>query len=144
MPRCAPRITIPSRTSELARVRRRVACWAEEAGLAERAAQALQLAVDEACANAIEHGYGGRPDGRVEIEATFRKDGLTVTVRHHGDPYDPERYRPPELRRMLEGHRVHGYGLHLMHRLVDEIAFRLRDGASEVRLTQRRNGRHEA
>ena len=141
MPRCAPHLTIPSRTSQLARVRRRVACWAEEAGLAERAAQALQLAVDEACANAIEHGYGGRPDGRVEVEVTFREDAVTVVVRHRGDPYDPERYQPPELRGMLEGHRVHGYGLHLMHRLVDEIAFRRHDGASEVALTQRRNGR---
>jgi anti-sigma regulatory factor (Ser/Thr protein kinase) len=144
MPRCAPRLTIPSRTSQLARVRARVACWAEQAGLPERAAQALQLAVDEACANAIEHGYGGRPDGRVEVEVAFKPDALTVTVRHRGDPYDPERYRPPELKQKVQGHRVHGYGLHLMHRLVDEIAFRLRDGASEVCLTKRRNGRAKA
>ena len=141
MRRCAHHLSIPSRTSQLARVRARVACWAEEAGLAEKAAQALQLAVDEACDNAIEHGYGGSPDGRVEVEVAFRKDALVVTVRHRGDPYDPARYRPPELQRMLEGHRVHGYGLHLMHRLVDDVVFRLRDGASEVALTKRRNGR---
>jgi anti-sigma regulatory factor (Ser/Thr protein kinase) len=121
-----------------------VACWAEEAGLPEKAAHALQLAVDEACANAIEHGYGGRPDGRVEVEVTFKQDAVTVTVRHRGDPYDPERYRPPELQQMVRGYVVHGYGLHLMHRLVDEVAFHLRDGASEVRLTKRRNGRAEA
>lgn len=144
MPRCAPRLTIPSRTSQLARVRQRVACWAEEAGLAETAVHALQLAVDEACTNAIEHGYNGRPDGRVEVEATFRTDAVTVIVRHRGSPYDPVRHRPVNLTQMVQGCRVHGYGLHLMERLVDEIVFRLRDGASEVCLTKRRNGRREA
>lgn len=144
MPRCAPRLSIPSRTSQLARVRQRVACWAEEADLPEKSAQALQLAVDEACANAIEHGYGGRPDGRVEVEVAFRRDAVTVTVRHRGSPYDPEKHRPTALEEMVQGHRIHGYGLHLMRRLVDEIAFRLHDGASEVCLTKRRNGRAEA
>jgi anti-sigma regulatory factor (Ser/Thr protein kinase) len=141
MQRCAPRLTIPSRTSQLARVRRRVACWAEQAGLAQTAADALQMAVDEACANAIEHGYAGRTDGRVEVEASFGRDALSVTVRHRGAPFDPRRHQAAALDGMLKARRVHGYGLHLMHRLVDEIAFGLRDGASVVRLTKRRNGR---
>ncbi len=132
------RLSIPSRTSELARVRRCVVQWAAEAGLPERAAHALQLAVDEAVANAIEHGYGGRPDGRVVVEATLGPDALTVAVRHRGQGFDPQRQRPPTLDQALNQRRAHGYGLHLMRRLVDELVFGTSRGASEVRLTLRR------
>jgi serine/threonine-protein kinase RsbW len=136
------RLSIPSRTSELARVRRRVAGWATEAGLSARAAHALQLAVDEAVANAIEHGYGGRPDGRVVVEATLRPEALTVAVRHRGRGYDPQRQAPAPLDQTIAQRRMHGYGLHLMRRLVDDLAFGTARGASEIRLTLRRDGGH--
>jgi len=133
------RVSIPSRTSELARVRRCVVRWATEAGLTERAAHALQLAVDEAVANAIEHGYKGRPDGRVIVEATLGPDTLTVAVRHRGQAYDPLRQGATPLDQTIAERRLHGYGLHLMRRLVDELAFgTARSGASEVRLTLHR------
>lgn len=136
----AHRLTIPSRTSELARVRRRVAGWAAEAELAPQAAFDLQAAVDEAVANAIEHGYGGRPDGRVEVEAVLRPEALTVCVRYHGVEFDPARHPIPDLKTTLGERRLHGYGLHLMRRLVDDLAFGARGTTAEVRLTQRRNG----
>ena len=144
MARCSHHLTIPSRTSELARVRRCVLTWATEAGLSETAAQALQLAVDEACANAIEHGYEGRPDGRVEIEATLNREALIVTVRHHGAPFDPAFHRLTALDTMRVQRRIHGYGLHLMQRLVDSVVFRAQGTSSEVCLTKRRNGNSAA
>ena len=58
-----PTVTIPSATRYLARVRRFVDKQATAAGLSERAADEVRLAVDEACANAIEHAYGGRETG---------------------------------------------------------------------------------
>src|SRR5690606_12980470 len=132
MPRIAHSLTIPSRTSQLARVRRCVMAWAEEAGLPDADARALQLAVDEACANTIEHAYGGRPDGRVDIQATLRRDALVVTIRHTGVPFDPQVHQRAALQDMRKERRAHGYGLHLMHRLVDEVAFQARGNASEV------------
>lgn len=131
------RLSIPSRTSELVRVRRRVAHWAAEAGLSEGRAHALKLAVDEAVANAIEHGYGGRPDGRVVVVGRVEPRGLTVTVRHRGKGYDPS-MNGPDLPSTLAQRRAHGYGLHLMRRLVDDLSFGRARGASEVRLTKRR------
>ena len=131
------RISIASRTSELVRVRRRVAHWAAEVGLSEKRAHALKLAVDEAVANAIEHGYGGRTDGVVTVVGTLAPDALTVVVRHRGRGFDPER-NGPDLASTLAQRRVHGYGLHLMRRLVDDLAFGRARGASEVRLTKKR------
>ncbi|HYE96068.1 MAG TPA: ATP-binding protein [Rubricoccaceae bacterium] len=134
----AHRLRIPSRTSCLARVRRHVAGWADEAGLPAADAFALQLAVDEVCANTIEHAYGGRADGRMEVEATVKPDCLVVSVRHQGKPYDPKTSPAPPLAHVVAERRLHGYGLHLIQRLVDEVRFRTHNGSSEVVLTKRR------
>lgn len=138
MARCTHKLSIPSRTSQLARVRGCVAEWAAEAGLSTKDADALQLAVDEACANAIEHGYGGKPDGTVDVEAKRKAHALVVTVRHHGEPFDPKQHQLAALTDIRSQRRKHGYGLHLMQRLVDEVTFVARSGATEVRLTKRR------
>ena len=140
MSRCTHHLTIPSRTSQLARVRRCVMDWAQEAGLSDSDAQALQMAVDEACANAIEHAYAGRTDGSVEIEATLKRDALVITVRHRGEPFDPKLHTISALTTMRDQRRIHGYGLHLMQRLTDDLSFRTKGRTSEVRLTKRRNG----
>lgn len=140
MARCSHKLSIPSRTSQLARVRRCVAVWAEEAGLSQKDADALQMAVDEACANAIEHGYAGKPDGTVDVIATLKSNAIIVTVRHHGAPFNPDLHQRAALTDMRKNRRKHGYGLHLMHKLVDEVRFKASGRTSEVRLTKCRNG----
>lgn len=140
MARYSHKLSIPSQTSQLARVRRYVASWAAEAGLSQKDADALQMAVDEACANAIEHGYGGKPDGTVDVEAKLKADEVIVTVRHHGEPFDPKQHQLAALTDMRKKRRKHGYGLHLMHKLMDDVRFKARGRTSEVRLTKRRNG----
>lgn len=131
-------ITIQSRTSQLARVRNKVAFWAEEAGLSAKAANALQLAVDEACANAIEHGYDGKATGKVDVEARLKKDAIVITVRHHGAPFNPKLHTLATLSEMRSKRKSHGYGLHLITKLVDDVSFRTRGRSSEVKLTKRR------
>ena len=140
MARCPHKLSIPSRTSQLARVRRAVASWAAEAGLSSEEASALQCAVDEACANAIEHGYGGKPNGTVDVEAKLKADVLVVTVRHHGKPFDPKQHQLAALTDIRSQRRKHGYGLHLIHKLVDDVRFKASGHTSEVRLTKRRDG----
>jgi serine/threonine-protein kinase RsbW len=136
----APTITIPSATRYLKRVRRFVDQQATAAGLPERAVDEMMLAVDEACANAIEHAYGGRANGTVEV-TTERAPGLfTVIIRHTGVPFDPSTYQPPDVARSIHERRKGGFGVALMHRLVDTVEFRHRGGASEVCLVKRLNG----
>lgn len=136
----AHKLSIPSRTSQLARVRRHVIAWATEAGLSVDEACALQCAVDEACANAIEHGYGGDPNGTVDVEAKLKTHAIVVTVRHHGEPFNPDLHQRAALSDMRNQRRPHGYGLHLMQKLVDDVRFKASGTTSEVRLTKRRDG----
>ena len=136
----APTVTIPSATRYLARVRRFVDQQATAAGLTERAVDEMRLAVDEACANAIEHAYGGRTDGTVEVTTEQTPSLFTVIIRHTGIPFDPSDYRPPDIARSVHERRKGGFGVALMHRLVDTVEFRHHGETSEVCLVKRLNG----
>lgn len=137
MSRCAHSLRIPGRTSELARVRRHVEAWAVEAGLSARAARQIRTAVDEAVANAIEHGIGDRHAETVTIEARAEAGGLAVTIRHRGDRFDPT-VPPVSLADARRQRALHGYGLHLLRALVDELGYSHSRGTNEVRLVKRK------
>ena len=119
-------------TAELARVRTRVGAWAQAAGLPERTGRRLVLAVDEAVANAIEHGLA---DGAlVGVRAEAGRGRLTVTVRYRGPRFDPTTAPAPPPGQALRERAEHGYGLHLIRSLAD-VAYRWDDGTNEVSLT---------
>ncbi|MEL6615376.1 MAG: ATP-binding protein [Bacteroidota bacterium] len=136
MPRHAHSLTIPGRTSELARVRRHVEAWAEAAGLSTREIRQIRTAVDEAVANAIEHGVETE-SATVTIVSRPVPGGLAVTVRHRGERFDPTA-PPVSLDEVRERRALHGYGLHLLAALVDEMGYTFRRGTNEVRLVKRK------
>ena len=128
-------LRVRGHTSELARVRRRVAAWAEAAGLAERPARRIQMAVDEAIANAIEHGMDDADRGRVIVHGAPASGRLTVTIRYRGERFDPTTAPARPASETVRRHAQHGYGLHLIRTLVDDVAYRWDRGANEVTLT---------
>ncbi len=135
-----PTLTIPSATRHLSEVRRFVGERAAAAGLSERAVGEVTLAVDEACANAIEHAYGGRDDGTVTVETRHEAARFRVVIRHTGVPFDASRYQPVGVEEAAKKRRAGGFGVSLMRRLMDEVAYRERGGVSEVHLVKLLNG----
>lgn len=137
MPDAPDTIRVRATTGELARVRRRVASWAAAAGLPDAPARHLQLAVDEVVANAIEHGIGDGERGVVVVRGAPAEGRLTVTVRYRGRRFDPTAAPATAPADVLRRRAKHGYGLHLVRRLVGDVAYRWDRGANEVRLTAR-------
>lgn len=134
MAAAAPTMRVRADTAELARVRRRVAAWAEAAGLSSAVAHRLQLAVDETVANAIEHGLA--PGTRqLTVAGSPGRGRLAVTVRYRGPAFDPTTEGPPSAEPAIRKRAPHGYGLHLMRSLVDRVDYRRVGGVNEVQLT---------
>jgi serine/threonine-protein kinase RsbW len=117
------KLTFPGRFDSLAPISEFVTRAAEAAGLDERAVYAVQLAVDEASSNVIEYGYGGKGPDQIEITCCIDSDGLTVTLRDYGPPFDPESVPPPNVHASLEKRNSRGLGLYLMRRLMDDVRF---------------------
>jgi serine/threonine-protein kinase RsbW len=84
----------------------------------------VQMAVVEACINAIEHS---RARDR-EVYVTFEVLGggqipekLRITVRDTGVGFEPERMDEPRIEDKLNARRKRGWGLKIIRGLMDEV-----------------------
>jgi serine/threonine-protein kinase RsbW len=96
---------------------------AEDAGMDEGDTYAVQLAVDEACSNIIEHACNGECDQEIEITCTTSAEHLTIMIRDHGESFDPASVPVPDLDAGIENRPVGGLGIFLMRQSMDEITY---------------------
>jgi len=96
---------------------------ADEAGLSESEVYAVQLAVDEASTNIMEHGYGRECPERIDITCEILEDGLKVVIYDDAQPFTPEGVPEPETNVPLEDLKPRGLGLFLIHKMMDEVKY---------------------
>ena len=108
---------------QLDAIREFAAQAARDAGMDDSAIYAVELSMDEACTNVIEHAYEGMDGG--EIECTCDSDGknLTIIIHDHGKSFDPSTIALPDLDADLDSRQVGGLGVFLMKKLMDEVRF---------------------
>jgi len=116
-------MAFPGRFSSLDAIRNFYARAAEQAGLDEDSIADIELAVDEAATNIIDHAYGG--EGKGEIECSYRviPEGLEVILHDHGKPFDPEAVAEPDLVSDPCCRKPGGLGMHFMRSLMDSVKF---------------------
>jgi len=83
----------------------------------------IQIAVDEACSNIIDHAYGKEDLGYIEIQVEDIENGLKITILDDGDPFDPDDIPDPVIDSSLEERRERGLGLFIMRKLMDEVNY---------------------
>jgi anti-sigma regulatory factor (Ser/Thr protein kinase) len=92
---------------------------ADLVGLDEESTDAVVLAVNEACMNIIQHGYGMRPDGRIDVTILQETGAIVFRLRDYA-----KRVEVADVcSRNLEDIRPGGLGVHLINCLMDESAF---------------------
>ncbi len=101
-----------------------IAQAATQAGLGEQAIYAIEMAVDEACTNIIEHAYGGEGQGSIRLTCEVRKEGLQVTIYDQGAPFDPSQVPDLNTQAPLHEREVGGMGLFFIRHLVDRYEFK--------------------
>lgn len=92
------------------------------AGLTAKAAYAVRLAVDEACANIIEHAYQNQ-GGEIECIVQDKAEQLIITLRDWGKPFNPDLVPEPDIAASLEERPQGGLGLYFMLKMMDEVRF---------------------
>jgi serine/threonine-protein kinase RsbW len=113
----------PSRFESLAGIRKLVFRAAKDAGFNEKDIYAVELAVDEACANIIEHAYGGVGLGEIECTCNDINGGLEIIIKDDGKPFDPDAVPRPDFSVELEDLKPRGAGLFIIRNLMDDVSF---------------------
>ena len=116
-------LTFSGRFDSLPMIADFVRMSAQEAGLSSFQIYAVETAVDEACANIIEHAYGGEGKGDIECSCTITKKGLTIILRDTGRPFNPKNIKNPDLNSSLEERSDHGLGLYFIRQWMDDVDF---------------------
>ena len=137
------RLTVPGRFERLAQIAEFVTQAAREAGLNDDDVFHVEMAVDEACSNIIEHAYADR-GGEIHLECIAPEPGqLNVIIHDHGRPFDPAGIPEHQLGdtvsadQMTEG----GLGLYFMRKLMDEVRFEFdADQGNILYMSKRRTG----
>ena len=116
-------ICVLSQTTNLAQVAEFVISEAQEAGLDETQVFEIQMAVDEACSNSMEHAYEGVPNGNLRVCCSLLEDEFVVRITDYGKPFDPTDFPAPDTKQPLEDRQIGGLGIFLMRQLVDQLEY---------------------
>jgi serine/threonine-protein kinase RsbW len=84
---------------------------------------AVKLAVEEACVNIIEHGYGAERAGPITV--TMLTDGkrLNVIIADLAPSFFPEDAPLPDLTTDWKERKPGGLGWHFIREMIDQIAY---------------------
>ncbi len=118
-------LQVPARFSYLRIIRQGVLDLCARANLSEFAASQLEMAVDEACANVIEHSYGGASaDSRfLSISLIQHADHIVVELCDHGRGFDPETCGQGGIAQYLDERRERGLGMLIIRKFIDDISY---------------------
>ena len=117
------KVTLPGKFDNLAKINELVVEAAKEAGFNASAIYAVELAVDEACTNIIEHAYEGEDKGDIQCCCEISDRALTITLHDHGRPFDTTKVPMPNVNACLKKVKTGGAGLYLMRKLMDDVHF---------------------
>jgi serine/threonine-protein kinase RsbW len=133
------RLSFPGRYDRMEQVCRLVGEAAAEAGLGEVESGRCQLAVDEACTNIIEHGYGGEDRGSIQITCNVHDGELVITIHDQAQPFDPSEVPAPNMNVSIDELKVGGLGLYFMRQVMDAVEFSYEDGGNKLVLVKRKH-----
>ncbi len=126
-------ITFPRDTHYLAIVRRVVADAALRAGFDGEDVAKIELAVDEACSNAIMYQVDHEGSARFQelaVEIMIERPRFAVTLQDRGAPYAFEECGNFDLEDQLRRLEPGGLGIYIIKNFMDEVAYHhsARDG----------------
>ena len=96
----------------------------EQAGMEEKEAKRIRLAVEEAVANVINHGEATN----INLNTSVENDMLVFTINDDGLPFDPTQASATDLSVPPDQRPPGGMGIILLHQMTDGLAYQRIDG----------------
>ncbi len=96
----------------------------------------IQLAVDEACANIITHGYADMDPGSIILDLDVDADKVTVSLTDFGHSFEPDDAPVPDVNAPLEERKPGGFGLFFIRQSMDRMDYRVTEDGNTMILTK--------
>jgi serine/threonine-protein kinase RsbW len=129
---------VPSSTENLSMIRDFVKSIGMQSGMGDMDVAKLEMAVDEACSNVMEHAYNADSTKDVSIRATVDEDSVQIEVVDTGKGFDPSTVEQLKLEELVSAKRTGGLGMRLMKAFMDEVHYEMLPGVkNELRMVKR-------
>jgi serine/threonine-protein kinase RsbW len=129
---------VPSSTGNLSMIRDFVKNIGNQSGLDDMDVARLELAVDEACSNVMEHAYNSDSTKEVSIRAMIDETSIQIEVIDTGKGFDPAAVEQLKLADLVSAKRTGGLGMRLMKSFMDEVHYEMLPGVkNELRMVKR-------
>ncbi len=112
-------VTVPSAPRYIKGIRALCQPLCEELGFPADVTSNLCLALNEACANVIEHACGGDPHKEVSVEFWVAEDRIEMKVLNYCRKSEVSQCKP----RPLDEVRPGGLGTHFIEALMDRVQY---------------------
>ncbi len=119
-------LTVPGKLEYLDLIRMVVTDLVKRMGFDEEDTAKIEMAVDEACANAIEHGYGRSapalgPPPKIDLAISIETNRIVITIIDAARPFSPEEFETPDQATYLAKGVGRGLGIYIMKTFMDEL-----------------------
>lgn len=129
---------VPSSTENLSMIRDFVKSIGTQSGMADMDVARLELAVDEACSNVMEHAYQADSTKEVSICATVDESAVQIVVIDTGKGFDPAAVEQAKLEDLISAKRSGGLGMRLIKSFMDEVHYEMLPGVkNELKMVKR-------
>jgi anti-sigma regulatory factor (Ser/Thr protein kinase) len=129
---------VPSSTENLSMIRDFVKSIGTQSGMGDMDVARLELAVDEACANVMEHAYDLDSTKEVSIRAIVDDNSVQIEVTDTGKGFDPAAVKELKLEELVSAKRTGGLGMRLMQSCMDEVHYEMKPGVkNELKMVKR-------
>jgi serine/threonine-protein kinase RsbW len=115
-----------------------VANIARKAGIDERGIYHCQLAIDEACTNIIEHGYGmNGADLVIQLICRVDSQNLTITILDNSSAFNPLERPDPDPAAPLDERANGGWGIYFIKNLMDTVSYTREGHVNRLKMVKR-------
>ena len=132
-------LTVPGKFDRLTEIAAFVTQAARTCGLNDDDVFHVEMAVDEACSNIIEHAYAGEAGRDFRLHCEFKDGKLVMTFHDRGKSFDFKNVDQPDLTASLSERKVGGLGIYLMHKLMDEVDYKIARSGNFLTLIKRKD-----
>ena len=123
------KLTVSCSTDNLELIRNYINTVAGKSGLTEDQIQQIEMAVDEACTNVIEHAnaFDDRKSLTVQIKHKIGEFIIEITDRGNAE-FDPNNVEKVDLKEFVHQRKTGGLGIHLIKNLMDDVEYFIGNG----------------
>jgi serine/threonine-protein kinase RsbW len=96
----------------------------------------LQLAVDEASTNIVQHGYAGMNPGSMILALEVGANQVKVTLTDFGYPFEPSEPDRPDAQAGLEDRMMGGFGLYFIYQTMDQVDYEITEAGNQLKFVK--------